>query len=148
MLCCLWILFLIFLLTYGGFCLGKMEPRVALFLGDKALPKLSLNSLKVCALVRLEGLHILQGALLGKGWAPLCSWKAPFRLMCLQFHMAPGTGESSRALESERCGFIPALNTTSFVIWGSIRSETFSSFIKREETAYYTELLCYLEIMF
>lgn len=62
-------------------------------------------------------------------------------LVCPQFHMGPDIDESAQALESVRCRFIPAMKTTSFVIWDNIHSETFSLSIKRENTAYYTELL-------
>lgn len=44
--------------------------RMALFIGDKALLELSINSPDICVLVRLECLHIMQGVLLGKYQVP------------------------------------------------------------------------------
>lgn len=62
-------------------------------------------------------------------------------LVCPQFHTVPGIDESTQALESDRFRFIPAMKTTCFVIWNNVHSETFSFSIKRENTAYFTELL-------
>ena len=52
----------------------------------------------------------------GKVLGSLCSWRTLSPLTFPWFSMAPGTGESTQALESDRHGFFPAPNTTSFVI--------------------------------
>lgn len=81
-----------------GLRLRYNRTHMALFLADKTLFRLSKNSKDVSAFERLERLHILQGILLGKYYAPLAHGE-PF---LPSFHTIPGTGESTQALESDQ----------------------------------------------
>lgn len=106
---------------------------MSLFLENKALPQLSINFKGVGALIRLACSHMPQGTF----WVPpACSssWRTPFPIVCFQFHVASdrrkylGFGSTT----SDRRGFTPALNTTGFLIWGKIHSDTTSLSIKKK----------------
>lgn len=127
-----------------GLRLRYNRTHMALFLADKTLFRLSKNSKDVSAFERLERLHILQGILLGKYYAPLA-------------HGEPFLPRSTLSLVQEkalrlwnqiRCRFIHSCSEHYLLC--DLRQRMLWNLIckKRENTAYYTALLWCLELVF